>query len=286
MEITQKVKIYDYSQYIVLSLILVFFIYNVISILFISSHKEKTRWSNIMSTVKVVESNLRNSKPPELEEVSKSYLVNNISDSPMVEPIKRASIFVGPEEEQVLEGEFVEGVQYEKVDIPFATEIVFKGVADDIALINVRRKINEQWHEHSFSVKRGDRVGEEKIIGKRKVNFITNCILQDIINKAQRPVTVMKRIVILDEEGGFVGIRMVPGETYMKSTSKIIYKDEEGNAKEVWLGKTEVIKEEEPEEEPEWYEDPVGTVKSKYKDVTGAVKSAITDGDETVEDTK
>ncbi len=78
---------------------------------------------------------------------------------------------------------------------------------------------------------------------------------------------------------------MVPGETFMKSTSKIVYKDDQGSISELWLGETVVVTEETPREDTEWYEDPVGTVKSKYKDMTKTLKSLK--GDESaVEDAK
>lgn len=257
-----------------------------------SRHKEKLLQSRIMSTVGAIESNLKHASPAKLEGEIVASLIKNIPGSPKVEPIQRASIFAGPltdDEisggEQILE-ETKEVVQFEKIDIPLATEIVFKGVTNELVLIKVRRKINEQWHEHGFPMRSGERIGGEKIIANKKVNFTTNSILQDIIHKAQRPITLMKKEVILDEEGEFVGIRMVPGEKFMKSTSKIVYKDEEGSTKELWLGETGIITEERPKEEAKWYEDPVATVKSKYEDVAETLKSTQTENKTEVKKTK
>ncbi len=134
-------------------------------------------------------------------------------------------------------------------------------------------------------MKAGEQIGAEKIIGGKKVNFTTNCILQDIIGKAQRPVTFMKKVVILNEEGEFVGTKIVPGETFMKSTSKIVYKDDQGSISELWLGETAVVTEETHREGAEWYEDPVGTAKSKYKDMTKTLKS-LKEDESAVEDAK
>jgi hypothetical protein len=237
-----------------------------------------------MSVVNTVESNLKHASPMKSEEiVGKSRSINDTPASLLAGPIKRTMIFMGPvgDEEQIAD-------QYKRVDIvdiTDATQIDFKGVTGELVLINVRRKIDEQWYEHGFPMKAGERIGAEKIIGGKKVNFTTNCILQDIIGKVQRPVTVMKKVVILNEEGEFVGTKMVPGETFMKSTSKIAYKDEQGSVNELWLGETAVVTEEIPEEDDEWYEDPVGTVKSKYKDMTKSLKSLTTDKS-AVEDAK
>ncbi len=285
MQVVQSEKLYNYLYKIVLCLILFFLIYNVVVILFISSYEEKELQSRIMSVVNTVESNLKHASPMKSEEiVGKSRSINDTPASLLAGPIKRTMIFMGPvgDEEQIAD-------QYKRVDIvdiTDATQIDFKGVTGELVLINVRRKIDEQWYEHGFPMKAGERIGAEKIIGGKKVNFTTNCTLQDIIGKAQRPVTVMKKVVILNEEGEFVGTKMVPGETFMKSTSKIAYKDEQGSISELWLGETAVVTEEIPEEEDaEWYEDPVGTVKSKYKDMTKTLKPSTTD-ESALEDAK
>ncbi len=280
MQLLQSEKLYNYLYKTLLCLILLFLVYNIIAIFFTSRYKEKKIWSRIVSIVDAVESNLKHASPPKSEEiVDKSLPINDTSDLSLVEPIKKTSIFAGPvqdvEVEMGGEGQILETVQYKRVDIPDATKIVFKGVTGDLVLINVRRKIDEQWYEQGFPMKTGEQIGAEKIIGGKKVNFTTNCILQDIIGKAQKPVTVMKKVVILNEEGEFVGTKMVPGETFMKSTSKIVYKDDQGSVNELWLGETAVVTEEPPEEGTEWYEDPVGTAKSKYKykDVSKTLKS-------------
>ncbi|MEE9193902.1 MAG: hypothetical protein V3U21_05135 [Thermodesulfobacteriota bacterium] len=284
MQVVQSEKLYNYLYKIVLCLILFFLIYNVVVILFISSYEEKELQSRIMSVVNTVESNLKHASPMKSEEiVGKSRSINDTPASLLAGPIKRTMIFMGPvgDEEQIAD-------QYKRVDIvdiTDATQIDFKGVTGELVLINVRRKIDEQWYEHGFPMKAGERIGAEKIIGGKKVNFTTNCILQDIIDKARRPVTVMKKVVILNEEGEFVGTKIVPGETFMKSTSKIVYKDDQGSISELWLGETAVVTEETSEEDAEWYEDPVGTAKSKYKDMSKTLKS-LTGNESAVKDEK
>jgi hypothetical protein len=260
-------------------LILLFLVHSIIT-LFVSRFEEKKRWPRILNIVNAVESNLKRAGPTTPEEIiDESLPANDTPDSFFAGPIKKASIFAGPAGDIEIEigVEEEEAVQYKRVDIQDATEIVFKGVTGDLVLVNVRRKMDEQWYEQGFPIKAGEQIGTEKIIGGKKVNFTTNCVLQDIVGKAQKPVTVMKKVAILNEKGGFVGTRRVPGETFMKSTSKIVYKDDQGTTKELWLGETAVIVEETPKEGTEWYEDPVGTVKSKYKDVTKALEPSTED---------
>ncbi len=289
MQMVQSEKLYNYLYKIVLYLILLFLIYSIIT-LFISRFKEKKRWPRILNVVNAVESNLKRAGPTKPKEIIDEPLpVNDTLDSFLAVPIKKASIFAGPagdiEIGMGVEEDTAEAVQYKRVDIQDATEIVFKGVTGDLVLVNVRRKMDEQWYEQSFPIKAGEQIGAEKIIGGKKVNFTTNCVLQDIVGKAQKPVTVMKKVAILNEKGGFVGTKMVPGETFMKSTSKIVYKDDQGTTKELWLGETAIIIKDESEEDAEWYEDPVGAAKSKYKDVTKTLKS-LTEDESAVKDVK
>ncbi len=288
MQMVQSEKLYNYLYKIVLYLVLLFLIYSIIT-LFISRFKERKRWPRILNIVNAVESNLKRAGPTKPEEIiDESLPANDTPASFLAGPIKKASIFAGPagdiEIGMGVEEDHV-GAEYKRVDIQDATEIIFKGVTGDLVLVNVRRKMDEQWYEQGFPIKAGEQIGAEKIIGGKKVNFATNCVLQDIVGKAQKPVTVMKKVAILNEKGGFVGTRMVPGETFMKSTSKIVYKDDQGTTKELWLGETVIIMEETPKEGAEWYEDPVGTVKSKYKDVTKTLKP-LTEDESAVKDAK
>ncbi|MBC8550500.1 MAG: hypothetical protein H8D23_12715 [Candidatus Brocadiales bacterium] len=191
--------------------------------------------SRVFSAVRAVESIIKHAGPKEEENIIyKSSLVNKTSDSPWANQIKRSTLFAAPttikemnEEEEI--------VQYEEVEETYNTEILFKGMADGIAYISIKKKIDGQWHEHGFPTKVGEKIGNKKIVGGEVLDFTTNYVLQDIVYNAQRPVTLNKKIVNLNETGEFVGTRIVPGETYMKSTSKIKYKDENGSINELWL---------------------------------------------------
>lgn len=253
MEIIQKERAQNLIYKVVLFLISLFIIYNVIDIFIISHYKKKRLWSSISSTVNTVKNNIKRAGPKELNGIeSKPYLISNNEGSPWAKRIERTSLFVGSmkgidtekESEGLdLEVEPVETVQYEQVTAPNNTEIIFKGLADDLVLLSVRRKIDGQWLEKGFPTKIGERIGGEKVMGGKTIDFTTNYVLQDIIKKAQRPMTIMKKDVMLDENGNFIGTRMVQGETFMRSASKIMYEDDDGNTKELWLGEKEIIDE-------------------------------------------
>jgi hypothetical protein len=129
--------------------------------------------------------------------------------------------------------------QYEEIEVVYNTEIIFKGIVDGLAYIYVRKEKDGQWREHGFPTKIGEKIGRKKIIGGKMFDLTTNYVLQDIVYNVQRPVTLNKKIVVLNEAGEFDGTRIVPGETYMKSTSKIKYKDKKGNINELWLMESE-----------------------------------------------
>ncbi len=248
MENAQKNKVYGYLFKVVLSLISLFCLYNVVSILFLSPYSGKKLQSRISSTVNAIEYNIKRADPKNTEKViNKSNLIDRVNGSAWAKKIERTSIFSGRVDANIEKAE-EEFVIYEQVEVPASTEIIFKGLVDDLAYINIRREIDGKWSEHGFPTKIGERIGGKKISGGKTLDFTTNYVLQDIVYKAQRPTTLMKKAVILNDTGEFVGIRMIPGETFMKTTSKIKYKDEYGNINELWLkesARTTQVEEEE-----------------------------------------
>ncbi len=232
MRMVQKEKVYSSAFKAVLSLILLFCLYNVVCILY-SGGKLRSR---VSSAVNAVESNINRAGPKKTENIIyKSNLVNKTNDSSWANQIKRATVFTGPTKIRA-ENTEEKIVQNEEGEVTDNAEIIFKGMVDGLAYIDIRKEIDGQWREHGFPTKVGEIIGGKKIISGKMLDFTTNYVLQDIVYNAQRPVTLNTKIVDLNEAGEFVGTRIVPGETYMKSTSKIMYKDENGITKELWLG--------------------------------------------------
>ena len=282
MDILKKKKISDYTYKAVLSLLTLFILYNLVSIFIVSRMKERKLWSRISSTTSTLEANLKRAHPPvEPEEsAAETRLVDKANTVLFNKLIEKTSIFAGPVWENKIREETVDRPETEivherRTENQLPTQISLKGVTDKLALVNVRRKINEVWRQYSFPLRNSDQIGSEKLIRNVKYDFTTNCVVEDIINKVERPVTLMKKVVVLSDAGKFVGTRMEPGETFMKNTAKITYKDEEGITKELWLGESQIITEE-PKEEPNWREDPVGAVKSKYDNVSSNLKEKLT----------
>lgn len=261
MQTVQKEKIYGYALKAVLSLILLFCLYNVVCILFLSPYSGRKLRSRVSSAVNAVESIIKHAGPKKTENIIyKSNLVDKTSDSLWANQIKRATLFAGPTKIRVVKIED-EIVQYEEVEETYNTEIIFKGMTDGLAYINIRKEIDGQWREHGFPTKVGEKIGKKKVIAGKTLDFTTRYVLQDIVYNAQKPTTLMRKILVLNEKGEFVGTRIVPGETYMKSTSKIKYKDESGNISELWLKEYEIKTKAEGE--------------TSYKNVEDSAKSTV-----------
>jgi hypothetical protein len=273
MQTVQKEKIYGYALKAVLSLILLFCLYNVVCILFLSPYSGRKLRSRVSSAVNAVESIIKHAGPKKTENIIyKSNFVDKTSDSSWANQIKRETLFAGPTMLRVVKAE--EGiVQYEEVEETDNTEIIFKGMADGLAYIYIRKEIDGQWREHGFPTKVGERIGNKKIVGGKTLDFTTKYVLQDIVYNAQKPTTLMRKILVLNEKGEFVDTRVVPGETYMKSTSKIKYKDENGNIKELWLKEFEKTVKVEDEKSYENMEDSAeSTVQQEGATIEGLTK--------------
>ncbi|GAX61410.1 ABC-type nitrate/sulfonate/bicarbonate transport system, ATPase component [Candidatus Scalindua japonica] len=243
MRTVPKEKLYGYAFKTILSLILLFCLYNVACILFLSPYSSRKQQSRVSSGVNGVQSIIKLAGPKKSENIIyKSNLAIKNNDSSWAKQIKRPTLFTGPTTiMMVKEEEQVAVVQYEDADATENTEIFLKGVIDGLAFISVKKEIEGRWHEHGFATKAGEEIGKIKVVGGKMLDFSTNCLLQEIVYNAHRPTTLTRKVLILDEEGEFAGTRMVPGETYMKSTSMIKYKDENGNVNELWLNESDTI---------------------------------------------
>ena len=268
MRAVQKEKIYGYAFIAALSLILLFCLYNSVCILFLSPSTSRKMQSRVSNAVNAVESVIKHTGPKKTENIIyKSNLENKTNGSSRAHRIERTILFAGPTKIRVEEAETEEEiVQYEEVEETSSTEIIFKGKVQGLAYIMVRKKIDEEWHEHGFPTKVGERIGGKKIVAGQMLDFTTNYVLQDIVSNTQKPTELMRKVLILNEKGEFAGTRMVLGETYMKSTSKIKYRDENGITRELWLGDGQ---------ENEWYSRINDNEKTNDENIVDNIKPTV-----------
>ncbi|MBT3881519.1 MAG: hypothetical protein HON76_02555 [Candidatus Scalindua sp.] len=271
MRAVQKEKIYGYAFIAVLSLILLFCLYNVVCILFLSPSTSRKIQSRVSNAVNAVESVIKHAGPKKTENIIyKPNLENKTNGSSRAHQIERSILFAGPTkiraEEAKIEETEEEIVLYEEVEATGSTEIIFKGKVHGLAYIKVIKKIEGEWYEHGFPTKVGKRIGGKKIIAGEMLDFTTNYVLLDIVSNAQRPTELMKKVLILNEKGEFAGTRMVPGETYMKSSSKVKYRDENGITRELWLGEGQ---------EKELYSKVIDNVKTNDENIVNNIKPTV-----------
>jgi hypothetical protein len=227
--------------------------------------------SRVSNAVNAAESIIKHAGPKKTENIIyKSNLENKANGSFRAHRIERAILFAGPTKIRVEEAETEEReekiAQYEEVEVTGNTGIIFKGKVHGLAYIEVRKKIEGKWYEHGFPTKAGERIGSKKIIAGEMLDFTTNYILREIVSNAQRPTELMKKVLTLNEKGEFSGTRMVPGETYMKSTSKIKYRDENGISRELWLGEGQ---------EKELYSKMIDNVKTNDENRANNIKPTV-----------
>ncbi len=246
IQTSQKDIVYGYLFKAVLALILLFCLYNAFCILFLSPYNSKKLKSRISRTVDSIEFNIKHAGPINTTKAMyKSNLTSKAKGSPWANQIKRISVFAGPVKLNIKKTEPKE-VEKEitlnkKVELAANTEIIYKGLSDDLAYIFIRKEMDGQWRECGFPTKAGERIGRKKALGNEALDFTTNYVLQEIVHNIQRPIKLMRSSVILDDDGEFVETRVVEGVSFFKSTSKIMYKDNDGNTKELWLGDSDKI---------------------------------------------
>ncbi len=282
MRTVQKEKIYGYVFKAILSLILLYCLYNVGWSLFLSPYSAGKLRSKVSRAVNAVESNIRHADPKKEDSVEYELdLLNKINGSSWANQIKRRTVFAGPTKVIVKKAEEEEIVQSEEIEVVDKIEIIFKGMVDNLAYIEVKKEIDGQWREHGFPIKAGERIGGKKIIGGKVLDFATGYVLQDIVHNAQRQMTLMRKVLILNEKGEFVGSRIVPGETYMKSSPQIKYKDENGIIMELWLGEGREKAGE--EREKVWYKKILDKTKTTQKKATNNITPTVLKVNTTIE---
>ena len=119
--------------------------------------------------------------------------------------------------------------------IPGEIEFIFKGGTADMVLIQVKKLYKDKWWNESFTIEKGETIGEKKIIGKETVDFDTHCRLMEIVPLAQKPFVIKKTTVVRNEKGEFLGSSFT-AETHMISAPKIIFEYKMGESYNLWIG--------------------------------------------------
>ena len=212
-------------------------------ILNIKVHRTDTKLLSISNTIErriktsvppIVDTELKNDEqlvlrltsPPSASSLPRPYIFGKFTKEKTVSDITTKDLLKKPELQSTAHLEDI---------TPSEMEFVFKGGTADMALVQVRKLYKDKWWTESFSIEKGETIGEKKIIGKESVDFDTYCKLIEIVPQAQKPLVIKKTTVVQNEKGEFLGSSFTE-ETHMISASKIIFEDKKGESYHLWIG--------------------------------------------------
>lgn len=237
--------VFKHVEKIILGITICYLIYttvHVFMILNLAEHRMDTKLLFLSSTIErkvktsvppIVDTELKNDEqlalrltsPPSASPLPRPYIFGKFIKEKTASDITTKDLIKKPE----LQPERLEGIVQGEI------EFVFKGGTADMALIQVRKLYKDKWWTESFTIEKGETIGEKKIIGKETVEFDTYCKLIEIVPQAQKPFIIKKTTAIQNEKGEFLGSTFTE-ETHMISSSKIIFVDKKGESYNLWIG--------------------------------------------------
>jgi len=202
--------------------------------------------TKLLSLSSAIERKLKTSTPPAIDTELKhaEQLTSRLTLPPPASPLQRPQIFSKFMKEEAVSDITTKGLLKKPESqtaarsedfIPGEIEFVFKGGTADMALIQVKKLYKDKWWNESFTIEKGEAIGEKKIIGKETVDFDTHCRLMEIVPLAQKPLVIKKTTVVRNKKGEFLG-STVTAETHMISTPKIIFEYKKGESYNSWIG--------------------------------------------------
>lgn len=242
-----KAILFKYVEKIVLGIAICYLIYTIIYAVIvpgIETHKINTR---LLSQSDTIDSKLRISKPPLIEKERKEAELMDLrfTTPPTAKPLQQAYILSKFTRDEVVSGITTRDLLNKselkshgrlEVSVPGDTEFVYKGGTAELALIQVRKLYNDVWWAESFTVEKGQRIGQKKTIKKVPIDFDTRCKLLEIVPFAQKPMTFNKTSIVRnDKTGEFLGTKLEP-EIHAITTPKIVFENKKGEAYNLWVG--------------------------------------------------
>ena len=240
--------VFKHVEKIVLSITICYLIYTSVHtfiILSIEVHSTDTKLLSLSNTIErriktsvppIVDTELKNDEqlvlrltsPPSASSLPRPYIFGKFTKEKTVSDITTKDLLKKPGLQSAAR---LEGIA------PSEMEFIFKGGTADMALVQVRKLYKDQWWTESFTIEKGETIGEKKIIGKETVDFDTYCKLMEIVPHAQKPLVIKKTAVVQNEKGEFLGSSFTE-ETHMISVSKIIFEDKKGESYHLWIGES------------------------------------------------
>src|SRR3989304_5647464 len=238
--------VFKHIEKIVLGITICYLMYTTVHTFVILNLEVRRTDSKLLSLSSAIERKLKISTPPAIDTELKhaEQLASRLTLTSPASPLQRPQIFSKFTKEKADSDITTKGLlkkpesqtaAHSEDFIPGEIEFVFKGGTADMALIQVKKLHKDKWWNESFTIEKGETIGEKKIIGKETVDFDTYCKLMEIVPHAQKPLVIKKTAVVQNEKGEFLGSSFTE-ETHMISTSKIIFEDKKGESYHVWIG--------------------------------------------------
>ncbi len=241
-----KAILFKYVEKIVLGIAICYLIYTIIYAVImpgVETHKINAR---LLSQSNTIDSKLKISKPPliENERQEAALMELRFTTPPTAYPLQQSYILSKFTREEVASGINKRGILNEpepqslgrlEVPIPGDTEFTYKGGTAELVLIQVRKLYNDVWWAESFTVEKGQGIGQKKTIKKVPIDFDTRCKLREIVPFAQKAMTSNKTTIVRNDKGEFLGTKLDP-EIHTITTSKIVFENKKGEAYNLWIG--------------------------------------------------
>ena len=240
--------IFKHIEKIALGITICYLIYTAVHtfiILNIEIHRTDTKLLSLSNTIErriktsvppIVDTELKNDEqlvlrltsPPSASSLPRPYVFGKFTKEKTVSGITSKDLLKRPELQTTPRSE---GITLGEI------EFIFKGGTADLSLVQVRKLYKDKWWTESFTIEKGETIGEKKIIGKETVDFDTHCRLIEIVHQAQKPLVIKKTMAVLNGKGEFLRSSFTE-EIHMISTSKIIFEDKKGESYHVWIGES------------------------------------------------
>jgi len=237
-----KAILFKYVEKIALGLAICFLIYTIIYAVIVPGLETHKITARLLSQSNTIDSRLKISKPPPIEmERKEAALMEKrfTTPFPIAKEFERADIFVTVTKEGTPpppRGKGVEPSGTFVAPIPGDTEFIYKGGTAELALIQVRKLQDNVWWAESFTVEKGQSIGQKKTIKKVPVDFDTHCKLREIEPFAQKAMTFNKTSIIRnDKTGEFLGTKLEP-DKHAITTPKIVFENKKGEKYNLWVG--------------------------------------------------
>ena len=238
--------VFKHVEKIVLGITICYLIYTAVHTFMILNLEVRRTDTKLLSLSSAIERKLKISTPPAIDTELKhaEQLTSRLTLPSPASPLPRPYVFGKFMKEEAVSDitikdllkkpELQPAVRLEDIT-PSEMEFIFKGGTADMALIQVRKLYKDKWWTESFTIEKGETIGEKKIIGKETVDFDTYCKLIEIFPQAQKPFVIKKTTVVRNEKGEFLGSSFT-AETHMISASRITFEYKRGESYNLWIG--------------------------------------------------